>query len=406
MPVKPFLMSDLRKSMTSSPAGKHRDNIGTGNYNRFNPLASKGRTLSVGKRLLSDDDVTPASPKMPRFDSNLVFEKLASQDKLLEEAKVAMAEAKAVMDTCFKAEESPLGNFFAKLSVAVEKIILHSEATKSSLVDLCKVPDPPLVRRTNPLPTSSATKVSFQPAAQVPKVIKTKPVPTPEDTAASKVKRVLREAERRTVIFELDLGAAPTINKESISKKVTMALHSKAASGEHDWNIKDAGEMVDDVLSCSQLEFLGSGTRKFFNNKKATDKRNGTMCTVPVRMDFKNKETRIQAESTLRNICKVSCSTPYPKKLRAMLGRAILEGKKTCPETYIRTRIDVDNLTVTASARVGATWSVVYGPVPIPLDVLDPNTIIPVPEQPEVSTMDTVENPIPTNTPASSTPVS
>jgi len=143
MPVKPFLMSDLRKSMTSSPAGKHRDNIGTGNYNRFNPLASKGRTLSVGKRLLSDDDVTPASPKMPRFDSNLVFEKLASQDKLLEEAKAAMAEAKVVMDTCFKAEESPLGNFFAKLSVAVEKIILHSEATKSSLVDLCKVPNPP-----------------------------------------------------------------------------------------------------------------------------------------------------------------------------------------------------------------------------------------------------------------------
>ena len=396
-------MSDLRKSMTSSPAARHRDNIGTGTYNRFNPLTSRGRILSVGKRLLSDDDATPASPKIPRFDSNLVFEKLASQDKLLEEAKTAMAEARAVLATSFKAEDSPLGAFFAKLSHAVENIILHSEATKSSLVDLCKVADPPVVRKVNTLPASNAPKSVFQPATHAPKVIKTKPVPTPEESMASKVKKVLRDAERKTVIFELDLGAAPTINKESISKKVTMALHSKAASGDHDWNIKDAGEMVDDVLSCSQLEFLGSGTRKFFNNKKATDARNGTMRTVPVRMDFKNKETRIQAETTLRNICKVSCSTPYPKKLRAMLGRAILEGKKSFDKSYIRTKIDIDNLTISASARTGTTWTVVYGPVPIPLDVLDPNTVIPESEQPEVpvTNMETNEPPTASNTPLS-----
>jgi hypothetical protein len=285
----------------------------------------------------------------------------------------------------------------------VDKIILHSEATKSSLVDLCKVPNPPPTRKSNSLPVSSASKVSNNPPLVAPKVIKTKPTPTPEESAAAKVKKVLREAERRTVIFELDLGAAPTLNKESISKKVTMALHSKAASGEHDWNIKDAGEMVDDVLSCSQLEFLGSGTRKFYNNKKADDKRNGTMCTVPVRLDFKNKETRIQAESTLRNICKVSCSTPYPKKLRALLGKAILEGKKVYKESFIRTKIDIDNLSVSASARSGKTWTHVYGPVPIPLDILDPNTVIPTSEveEEEVSVMETVES-----TPASSTPVS
>jgi hypothetical protein len=109
MPVKPFLMSELRKTMPTSPAARHKDNIGTGSYNRFIPLANRGRILSAGKRLLSDDDVIPASPKMPRFDSNLVFEKLAAQDKLLEEAKAAMAEAKTVLDTCFKAEDSPLG---------------------------------------------------------------------------------------------------------------------------------------------------------------------------------------------------------------------------------------------------------------------------------------------------------
>jgi hypothetical protein len=126
-----------------------------------------------------------------------------------------------------------------------------------------------------------------------PKAAQPKPPPPPEVTAATKVKRVLREAERRTVVFDLDMGqAAPIINKESISKKVTMALHEAAASGKHDWNIKDAGEMVDDVLSCSQLEFLGNGTKKFFNNRDKKDPRNGKMCTVPVRMDFKKQRNQ------------------------------------------------------------------------------------------------------------------
>ena len=75
------------------------------------------------------------------------------------------------------------------------------------------------------------------------------------------------------------------------------------------------------------------------------------MCTVPVRMDFKNKETRSQAEHTLRTICKVSCSVPYPKKLRAALSTMITEGKTIKPGCFIRTKVDIDNLTISAYAR-------------------------------------------------------
>ena len=396
MPVKPFLMSDLRKSAPPlSPAIQHRSSIGNGMYNRFNLLDPiRGRTLSAGKRLLSDDDAPPASPKVPRFDSNQVFEKLASQDKLLEEAKNSLKVAKEAVARLYKPDDGALGTILFSLGAAVENIVLHSEATKSNLIDLCKVADVPAAQqgRGGRQPYPAPAKGPFGQQA------KAKPPPSTEDSAAAKVKRVLREAERRTVLFELDLGAAPIINKESISKKVTMALHGAAASGEHDWNIRDAGEMVDDVLSCAQLEFLGSGTRKFFNNKDKTDKRSGKMCTVPVRMDFKNKDNRIRAEATLRSICKVSCSTPYPKRLRAIIGKAILEGKKHFPKSYIRTKVDVDNLVVTASARNGQEWTYCAGPYPIPLDVLDPNTVIPPPEK-EVE-MDTT-----TTTTATTTPV-
>jgi len=409
MPVKPFLMSELRRTMPPSPADKHRSSVGIGKYNRFSMLApDRGRTLSTGKRLLSDDDVIPASPKIPRFDSNQVFEKLASQDKYLDEAKVALKAATDTFAWLYKPDDGGLGTILFNLGSAVEKLVLHSEATKSNLIDLCKVAEIPTkparvatlqgkpVRRQ--LLSTSSLAGNRQPAAP-------KPPPSAEDTVAAKVKRVLREAERRTVVFDLNLGAAPTINKESISKKVTVALHDAVASGKHDWNIKDAGEMVDDVLSCSQLEFLGSGTRKFYNNSKdkdgKEDARNGKMCTVPVRLDLKNKDTRIQAEQTLRSICKVNCSTPYPKKLRALLGKTILKGKKFFPKCYIRTKVDIDNLLVSASVRAGDKWTLVSGPFPIPLDILDPSIVIPPPEKPE-----SMEIPIPTDTVSSGAPVS
>ena len=398
MPVKPFLMADLQKTAPPSPSVSHRASVGIGTYNRFNLLApNRGRIKSTGKRLLSDDDNPPASRKIPRFDANQVFEKLASHDLLLDAAKGSLSVARAAIGHHYKQDDGALGTILFQLGAAMEKVILHSDAMKSNLVDMYKTMDTKPTYSGNPA-HSKATNSAPKAAKQVP----AKQPPSAADTALLKVKRVLREAERRTVMFDLDLGAAPLINKESISKKVTYALHQAAASGEHDWNIKDAGTMVDDALSCSQLEFLGSGTRKFFNNKKQDDPHNGKMCTVPVRMDFKNKETRQQAEHTLRSICKVNCSTPYPKKLRALLGRAILDGKKKFPKNYIRTKVDIDNMQVTASVREGASWVVVSGPYPIHLDILDPNTVIPPPEIPEISETTNME----TNTTAENTNVS
>jgi len=179
------------------------------------------------------------------------------------------------------------------------------------------------------------------------------------------------------VLFDLNMGTAPTINRDTLSRKVTVALHNKAAEGNHDWNTQDAAEMVDDMLSCSQLEFLGSGSRKFYNRRKADDPRNNKMCTVPVRLEFKAKEIRAKAEETLRKICKVSCSIPYPKKLRDILTAAIREGKARYPDCYIRTWVDTDNLKVLASAKTGNNWTDIPElTTPIPLDILDRNPLV------------------------------
>ena len=167
------------------------------------------------------------------------------------------------------------------------------------------------------------------------------------------------------------MGPVPTINKATLSRKVTEALSNKAREGNHDYNVGDAEDTIDDVLSCSKLEFLGTSSRSFYNKKDTNDKRNAKFCTLPVRLDFKDKETRIQAEISLRKLCKVSCSTPYPKGLRSILDGLIKEGKKSAPEHFIRTRVNVDKLTIDVHAKDGSKWQDLGLSRQIPLDILN-----------------------------------
>jgi hypothetical protein len=201
---------------------------------------------------------------------------------------------------------------------------------------------------------------------------------SPEEQAAAakiaatkKVKNAIRDAEKKTLLFNLDLGNVPTMNKETLSKKVTLALHTKVKSGEHDYDIRDAEEVLDDILSCTKLEFLGATSKKFFNKRNINDPRNDTFCTMPVRLDFKDRENRIQAETNLRKVCKVSCAVPYPKKLRAILDNLVTQGKKLAPSCFIRTRVNVDDLSIEVHAKTGEGWKDLYLKTCIPLDICD-----------------------------------
>jgi hypothetical protein len=178
----------------------------------------------------------------------------------------------------------------------------------------------------------------------------------PQETAAKKVKQVLRDAEKKTVLFNLNLGKNPVMNKESLSRKVTECLGATVKAGNHDYDIADAEEVLDDILSCSKLEFLGATSKLYYNNRNPNDPMNNNMYSLPVRMDFKDRETRFEAEIMLRKICKVNCSVPYPKKMRALPNDIIKEGKAIKPDCFIRTKVNIEKLYVEAHAKTPTGW--------------------------------------------------
>jgi len=361
MPIQTFLFSEMQRSPAkpTSPVQSHRVNVGKDSYNRFAILAGGGdpgqsRIPSAAKRRrnLDSDQETPG--KQPRLDSNKVFDQLKVHDTILNTAKNALAEAGSVAAKVGAVDDSTIGTVLYKFGQVMDSLISGQESLKSAVIDLLKVrenknhlkaPENQLKSGTGQNRTKSSSE-GKQNRAQ----------PTKEEVEKAKIKKVLREAERRVIAFDLDLGGAPIVNKTTISKIVTLDLHKRVKSGNHDWAVDSAATMVDDMLSCSQLEFLGSGTKRYYNNQNPNDERTNKMCTVPVCFDFKTKEQRIRAEVALKKVCKVRTSVPYPKKVRDALAELVEAGKKKAPGKYIMTKVEIEKLSISAYVRGEKGW--------------------------------------------------
>jgi hypothetical protein len=118
--------------------------------------------------------------------------------------------------------------------------------------------------------------------------------------------QAVREAERSTLIFNTDMGNVSIMNTNTMNRKFSMALKDMAAAVDGNVNGEPKADTVtqlDDTLSMvKNMEYFGKAT------KKAAKK---DFFTIP----NKDKDTRASAESNLRKLCKVSCTTPYHSTL-------------------------------------------------------------------------------------------
>jgi hypothetical protein len=367
--MKALTMTDLRKKgeVPLSPKDRHSQNIGTGNYNRFAPLLppppTRGRLNS--KRKL-DDGAQAVAPKTPRLDANVVFSQLKVTEDTISEIRSSFADAVAIGETCYTATDGGMGEAFFKLSKTINLLIENQEKVLSTVVDaiglLGSRPD-----------TYASAAAAGKADARAPRVQSQRRETDPEELKKKKVKQAIIRAERSVTVFDLDLGPVPVLNRDTLSKKVTLLLHERAQQeGIYKGNPAAAEEAMDDVLSCASIDILGKGSRVFYNKKDTCDPRNGKMCTVPIKLTFRDKETRFQAELALKKACKVKCGTPYPKNLRGMLDEFVKSCKPEHPGCFILAKVDAEKLLITARARNDKGWKDVNRSVAIPLDILDP----------------------------------
>ena len=200
---------------------------------------------------------------------------------------------------------------------------------------------------------STAKSGSGQPVV-APRLQKSKPPVDNEevDPIVAKFRETVKNAEKSSLLLNLDLGRVPIMNQNTISTKATGALAAMAANSEGKPGVvpsEEAVTAIDDVLSMvKSMQFYGKSTKTYKNNR---DPKSGSFCTIPVRYEFKDKDTRIRAETTLRKHCNVNCSTPYPTILRETIRQVVSHVKKDYPNSQVRVNVDLKNLALRVARR-------------------------------------------------------
>jgi hypothetical protein len=224
-----------------------------------------------------------------------------------------------------------------------------------------------------------------QPQAQAPPVLRATPGLTVTNSGqdavttdpVKKFKEAIKEAERSTLIFNLDMGKVPVLNKETMSRRATLALTTMAAQKEKrpgSIPSSEAVEAIDDVLSIvKDMTLYGNETRTY---KKHGDARSGGFCTVPVKYEFRDRDVKAKAEKVLRKYCDVQCSTPYPPMVRECIKQIVAECKKDYPNNFIRVTVDVNNMLFKVTRNAPDTaespgWHSRDADIPIPPEALD-----------------------------------
>jgi hypothetical protein len=183
-----------------------------------------------------------------------------------------------------------------------------------------------------------------------------KKVETAEEAKVRKFNEAIKDAERSTLCFNLNMGNKPIMNKKTIAERASLALTAMAAKTEGKNNSIPSSEaiaVIDDVTSLvTNMEFYGANTKQY--KGKESDKEDDstpTFCTVPVKYQFKDREQRVFAEKQLRQVCKVKCATPYPVVVRECIKQVIDHVRKYYPDDFIKVNVHANKFALKVSRR-------------------------------------------------------
>ena len=387
-----------------------------------------GRSFAHNNRYEFLREPSPCPSLRNRSDSTASQKRKADVQEVLHEdvqtsKKVRMLEEDAVAFACMKSSISKVTSLCDKIRIDIQKSDIESDDNKSILSDICDalrhiatVQDE-LCTRMSDLTSSSTVSEpqksynggkksysdailtgSSQPAHTRGRPLLTRGLPagglrhkttnsrgefpngeasdqeeeSPEETKKRKFAEAIKDAEKSTLCFNLNMGNVPLQNKGTIQEKASLALTAMAAKGENRNSSvpsNDAITAIDDFTSMvTNMEFYGSSTKQY------KGKEGGTFCTVPVKYQFKDRDTRVFAEKTLREVCKVQCATPYPAVVRECIKQVVDRVKASHPDQYVKVSVLTRDFALRVARRPkGKDLDWIYLPsnLPLPEEALD-----------------------------------
>jgi len=190
------------------------------------------------------------------------------------------------------------------------------------------------------------------------------------ESKVKKFKKAVEDAERSTLVLNLNLGRTRIINEETISTNVSKALISMTAKVENPNSTvpsNDAIDAIDDVISTAKkMTFFGKATRSVRNTKDKS--LNGSYMTIPVKYEFADRGTKFFCDEVLRKTCNAQLAVPYPTVLREGIKQIVDKYKKQFPDHFIKVLVDTRRMQFKISRRLSkdSEWIRIPDVIPIP----------------------------------------
>ncbi len=328
--------------------------------NRFSVLKDRSVSAASGRSDFQSDSQKRIRMESPEtVDRNQAFRSMADEEEKFKIARNLVEKVqegvKAAKD---KGMEGPIWAILQNISEWMDVTTGVQETTANVVVDsFNKVASPLRKSRRDSPGRRGKPEMSEEEAAIVAK--------------KKKFGQEVKEAERCTLIFRTHMGATLIMNPETMKRKFTENVIAKAASVEAREDCRPSpavAEQLDDALAMvTKMEFFGKQTKKSKNRLGEED----DFCTIPVKLCFKDKETREAADGRLRKLCKMGGTVPYHRTLRNVINTTMDEAKKKYPRSFIQVKVDVENFQLKVSRLEDGTWINNVELVDLPDTVLD-----------------------------------
>jgi hypothetical protein len=330
----------------------------TGNFRQRNGSFKRprveGGAAAAGEGFydLSRDASAPSLPNAPRLDVGKIRGLMVKANEMA-----------AIIRSRYTAESVPDG-------------VRELAGFSISLLDLVNA-----VVEDGILPMASPPSASFASvaaaAATFPAASRARPEP-----GTAELKAALTAAEKTAVVFDADLGPSPVANRAALSGAFTASLKAATLrvvenSGE---DANESIRVVNDALSCADnLGFVGQSSQRKIDKRDPANPKTLPFCTMPVKLDFPDKDTRIHFEKTLRKHCGLKATISLPFKIRQFQSLFLDALRDRYRGRAISARPDTSTLSMVAFMKNEGDrgWSRCRETVPIPRGILLPGAAIP-----------------------------
>jgi transcription elongation factor Elf1 len=317
--------------------------------------AASSRCDSPGKRFRTESPET-SEP----VDRNLAFTSMANEEEKFVKAKALIGKIKdGLANAKEQGMQGPLWELVSSMAEWMEITTGVQEVTANVVVDSYnKVASPRKSRKDSPRRAASKV-ISDEEAAILAK--------------KKKFVQEVKDAERSSLIFKTNMGPVPIMNPDTMRKRFSMDLADKAAAVEGAPEGRPTAEVaaqLDDALGMvTKMEYFGKETKKA--KKKGKDAGDEDFYTIPVKLTFRDKETRDAADGRMRKLCKTGGTIPYHRTLRNVINKVIMDAKDKYKGSFIQVKVDADKFRLRVSRREEGVWHNNIELIDLPDEVLD-----------------------------------